>query len=367
MTIPPALLTPSRAACSAMELDRLLAVPPAGDEPFIVVATRGPMVESVHRIACAVADARGTVTAAWGEIDRPVYPRSAIKPIQALPVVESGAADAFAMTDKEIALACASHGGEPVHVDAVRALLARLNLGDGDLECGGHLPSHVPSADAMIARGEHWRNVHNNCSGKHTAMLATAVHLGEDMRGYSLREHPVQQRVIATIAEMSGCDLAGAATGIDGCSLPTIALPLTGLAIAMARFGRPDDLPPARAEACRRVVAAMAAEPLMVAGHGRACTAIIEATRGTALVKTGAEGVYAAALPEQGLGVALKVADGATRASQAAIVAVLRHLGGLDDTALLRLRDIAVAPLHNRRDLLVGEVRLATAAEADGI
>ncbi len=367
MTIPETMLSPSRADLPAQELDRLLTLPPEGADPFTVVTTRGPMVESTHDVACAVVDQTGALVAAWGDVDRPVYPRSAIKPIQALPLVESGTADAFAFDDKEIALACASHGGELAHVDTVRSLLARVGLNNNDLECGAHYPSHTASANAMIEQRNDAENVHNNCSGKHTGMMATAVHLGEDVAGYSQADHPVQQRVRAAIEDMSECDLSSAAAGIDGCSLPTIGLPLTGLARAMARFGKPDGLPAALTEACRRVAAAMAAEPFMVAGHGRACTAIMEATGGAALVKTGAEGVYAAAIPAKGLGIGLKVRDGATRASQAAVIAVLRRFGGLSDDALCQLNAYAVAPLLNRRELLVGEVRVASAGERSAI
>jgi L-asparaginase II len=246
-----------------------------------------------------------------------------------------------------------------MHVEAVRAWLARLGLGDGDLECGAHYPSHEPSMRALVAAGETPQNAHNNCSGKHTAMLATARHMDEPTRGYSKIGHPVQQRVIATIAEMSGCDLSDAPVGIDGCSLPNVALPLRGLARAMARFAAPETLEPARAEACRRLAAGIAAHPLMIAGHGRACSAIIAALKGRVTVKTGAEGVFVAAVHEKGLGVALKVADGASRASEVAVIAVLRHLGVVDDATWQGLAEFAAPVLRNRRDLAVGTIRPA--------
>lgn len=332
-------------------------LPEPGPAPIVIEVTRGPIVESRHRVACAVTDADGTVVASWGDVAGPVYPRSSVKLIQALPFLETGAAEGCGAGDAEVALACASHGGEAMHVEAVRAWLHRVGLSEDDLECGVQLPYHEPSMHAMIRAGRAPTAAHNNCSGKHTAMLATARHIAEPTRGYVDAGHPVQRRVVAAIAEMSGCDLADAPVGIDGCSLPNIALPLPGLATAMARLGEPSALPPVRAAACRRIVAAVAANPLMIAGHGRACSRINEELAGRAVVKTGAEGVFAATVPGQGLGVALKVADGASRASEVAIIAVLHRLGAVTETALRALSDIAAPAIINRRGLVVGAIR----------
>ena len=322
-----------------------------------VEVIRGDEVESLHRASCAVADARGRIVERWGDVERPVYLRSAIKPIQALPLVETGAAARFDVGDAEIALACASHNGEPKHIAAVEAWLARLGLAAADLKCGAHAPLHEPSANALFRAGGAPTAVHNNCSGKHAGMLTTARHFGEPTRDYIHRDHPVQQRVARAIGEMSGVDVSHAPVGIDGCNIPTIGLPLAGLATAMARFADPHAPAPERAAAVARVRAAMAARPDMIAGTGRFSTALIEASAGKILPKTGAEGVYAVALIDLGLGLAIKVDDGAWRAAEVATAAVLRRLGALDDALAERLADFVVSPLTNRAGRRVGEVR----------
>ena len=332
-----------------------------GTTPIDVVVTRASLVECRHHVACAVVDADGRSVAAWGDVAAPVYPRSANKAIQALPLVESGAADAFRLSHTELALAAASHGGEPEHITAVRAWLAKIGASEGDLECGGHWPYHEPSLHAMVARGEKPTAAHNNCSGKHSAMLTTARHLGEPTRGYVAFEHPVQQRVIRAMSEMSGVDLTSAPTGTDGCNIPTIALPLDRLALAMARFANPTKLAPARAAACRRLMAAMIAAPLMIAGHGRLDSVLIAASHGRIVSKGGAEGVQVAMLPDRGIAIALKALDGATRAREVALGAVLDWLGALDDGVRSTLASFFEPSIANRRGDRVGRV-LATEA-----
>ena len=327
--------------------------------PLVVEVTRGDMVESRHRAAVAVADADGKVVQAWGDVASPVYARSAIKPLQALPLIESGAADRYGLGAAEIALACASHSGEPRHVKTVVAWLERMALGVDDLECGSHLPHHAPSAAALLAAGAAPTPAHNNCSGKHAGFLATARHLGEPTRGYIRFDHPVQQRVLSVLEQMTGLDLGRAPRGIDGCGIPVIGLPLGNMAMAMARLADPGRLPPARAAASRRVLAAMAAEPHLVAGTGRFCTAVIAATGGTVLVKTGAEGVYVAILPTLGLGVALKVDDGAGRAAEVAMGQVLVHLRLLSAEQAAALVATLTPPVVNRAGTETGRVRPA--------
>ncbi len=364
MPIPAPRLSPGRrrlaasARATAAEMIAAARLPPPGADPFEVEVTRGPLVESRHLVRAAVADARGALAARWGDVAGAVFPRSAIKPIQALTLVESGAAAAWGVSSAEIALACASHGGEPAHVAAVRTWLARLGLADADLQCGLHPPLYEPAARDLARAGEAPAPAHNNCSGKHAGLLTVARHLGQDTAGYLRPEHPVQVRVSASIAEISGCDVEAAPVAVDGCGIPTIGLPLAGLARAMARLGDPAAEAPARAEACRRVTGAMAAHPLMVAGHECCCTAVIEATGGEALVKTGAEGVFMAALPALGLGVALKVDDGARRAAEVAMLALLRHLGALDEAQAARLAHYVEAPVLSRAGARVGAVRV---------
>ena len=296
--------------------------------PVLVHVTRGGAVESSHRGAGVVVDPAGGVVAAWGDVARPVYPRSAVKPLQALPLIETGAAERFSVGDAEIALAAASHSGEPEHVALVTAWLKRMGLGPGDLECGPHAPMGEAATAALVHAGREPSPVHNNCSGKHAGFLATALHLGEETAGYVKPGHPVQRRMAEVLSDLSGVDLEGAPRGTDGCGIPVIAMPLRAMALGMARLANPDGLAPDRAAACRRVFGAMAAHGRMVAGRGRFDTRAIEAGSGAFVVKTGAEGVYVAAM--EGLGVALKIDDGAKRASETAMAAILGHLGVLD-------------------------------------
>ena len=330
--------------------------------PLTIECTRGPAVESRHLVDAAVVDPAGRLVQGWGETEAVVYPRSAIKSIQVLPLLETGAAERYAVTDEEVALACSSHNGQPEHVEVVRGWLARAGLGEDDLECGPHLPYHTKSAHACVLAGEAARAVHNMCSGKHTAFLVTALALGEPTQGYIARDHPVQQRVSAAIAALSGHDLERVPWAIDGCSIPTIGLPLSALARAAAHIADPSGLADERQAAIARVRRAVAAHPFMVAGDGRACTRIIGTAGERVLVKFGAEGVFYAALYESGLGLALKVRDGATRAADAAIATMLDRLGVLADQDREALADMLDRPLHNWAGRLVGAVRPAQGA-----
>lgn len=318
-----------------------------------VLVWRGNLIESRHRVAYTVADAAGTIRHACGDVRRCVFPRSAIKPLQAIAMVESGAADRFEVNDRELALAGASHSGEAVHVETVRAWLARLGLDEAALECGTHAPIHGPSAERLVSTGQTPTALHNNCSGKHAGMLTLALHLGAPIQGYGRPEHPVQRAIAGTVAELAGCALE--APAIDGCGAPNWPLPLRALATAMARVAAPDGLPPARAGALGRIARAMRAHPDLVAGSGRACSALIEAL--DVVVKTGAEGVQVAALPERGLGLALKVEDGATRASEVALLALLEALGAVPDATRPALAPIARPALRNHAGAVVGEIR----------
>jgi len=332
---------------------------PATANPVLVEVTRGDEVESRHRGALAVLDAGGTVIAEWGDIGRLIYPRSAIKPLQALGLLESGAADAFGVGDEELALACASHNGEARHVALARAWLARIGLSESDLECGAHPPMGEQARAALLRAGAEPGAGHNNCSGKHIGMLTTARHLGARCAGYIDAGHPVQVAVREILSTLSDSDLESAPAGTDGCGIPTYAMKLRSLALAMARFAEPEALALPRREAAGRIQAAMAAHPYLVAGTGRFCTSVIEATGGAVLVKSGAEGVFAGAVPGRGIGFALKIDDGAKRASEVATAAVLRYLNLLDDEAIARLSDFAQPRLKNWRGREVGLVRPA--------
>ncbi len=328
--------------------------------PVLVEMVRSNLVESVHRGSYVVRRADGETLAQAGTIDAPVYPRSAYKMLQALPLVASGAADAFGLGAEELSLACASHSSEPMHTGRVDAWLAKLGLGDSDLECGPHPSRHEPTHDAMIKAGAKPARVHNNCSGKHAGFLTLAKRLGAPTKGYTQLDHPVQQTVSNTIAEVCEIDASDFVPGTDGCHAPNLAMPLGNLALGFAKLAAPQSLSEEFAPAARRLADAVAAHPLLMSGTGRACAALITASGARALVKVGAEGVYTGLLPEHGLGIALKIDDGATRAAETAITALLVALGVLDaDDA--DVKAWLNPPLRNTRDKIVGEGRPAAA------
>ncbi|MFV3075058.1 asparaginase [Niveispirillum fermenti] len=322
--------------------------------PILVQLTRGPMVESLHRGRAVAVGADGAVLGAWGDVKALVYPRSANKAMQALPLVETGAADAFGLGSEELALACASHGGEPMHTDRVSAWLARLGLTAGDLECGTHTPYHPPTADAMLRRGEAPTPLHNNCSGKHAGMLTTALHRGETIRGYVSYQHRVQQRILGTIEQVTAQDLTRAPWGTDGCSIPTIGLPLEALAFGMARMADPQDLPPARADAATRLLDAWGRHPELVGGTDTFDTGFMRALSGRILCKAGAEGVCVAVIPDQGIAVAVKIDDGAGRAAGPAMAHVLRRLDLVTAAEWTGLEELAHPAIRNRAGAKVG-------------
>ncbi len=321
--------------------------------PVLVELTRGDLVESVHRGALAVVDARGAVVASLGDIDSPVYSRSSLKPMQTMVLVESGAADAFGLSDEEIALACASHSGEPMHATRVAAWLERIGLGESDLACGAHPSRYEPVVEAMIRAGEKPSRLHNNCSGKHTGFLTVARHWDVATEGYERVDHPVQRAVAAALRELSGAtDLP---YGIDGCAAPNFATSLAAFARAAARMASGHGLARPRADAARRIVGAMIAHPELMSGTGRTCATLIRASGGRAAVKTGAEGFFGGWIPDLGLGIAIKIDDGAGRASETVIAALLDKLGLLGDDT--KARTVLRGPVRNTRGTVVGEHR----------
>ena len=331
--------------------------------PVLVEVTRGHIVESVHRGAVAVFDADGVEVTAIGDIDRPVFPRSAVKAIQALPLVESGAADAFGLGAREIAMACASHSGEPAHADLAAAMLGKAGLDAGALECGAHWPTNQATALALAAGGRPTA-LHNNCSGKHAGFLCTCRHLGIDHRGYVGAGHGEQKLVREAMEAVTGAAHGADVCGVDGCSIPTYAVPLRNLATGFARMATGRGLAPQRAAAARRIVEACMAEPFFVAGTDRADTRMMEFGKGRVFTKTGAEGVFCAALPEHGLGIALKCDDGATRAAETMVASVLAGLLKDDEELASGLRSIASPVLKNWNGIEVGAVRPAGALAA---
>lgn len=324
--------------------------------PVIVEVTRGGIVESLHRGSYSVVDGKGRVVASAGEIDLPIFPRSAIKALQCLPVIESGAADAFAFSEDEIALICSSHNGEPQHVAAARSMLAKAGLGEDAYECGAHWPGEMEALHSMIRADEKPGQVHNNCSGKHAGMLAVARQLGADHHGYVERGHEVQRRIAKVLGEMCDVDADRLPCGIDGCSVPTWAIPLRNLALGFARLGSGEGVTPQRKAAAARIIAAVRANPFMVAGTDRFCTRLMSKIP-RAFVKGGAEGVYCGAIPHAGLGIALKCDDGRDRASESAFAAVLAALDVWAPEEKEALASFTHATLKNWRKIEVGEVK----------
>jgi L-asparaginase II len=322
-------------------------------ETFVEV-WRGGAAESRHRVSVAVVDADGVLRGASGDSELRTYARSCIKPLQALPLVDDGVVERFGLTAAELALACGSHGGEPVHVEAARAMLARVGVDEERLACGAQAPSYGAAADALRQSGIEPGRIHNNCSGKHAGMLALAAAHGWSLDGYHEASHPVQRRMLKELSNWSDVAESDIAVAVDGCGISTFALPLDRLALAFARLGAAAG---AGAAAPARVLDAMARHPEMVAGTTRLCTELMRLTAGRVIAKIGAEGVYCAVVAEERLGIALKVEDGAMRAVGPALLAVLLQLGVLTSDELERLAGHARPAVRNTRREQVGELR----------
>jgi L-asparaginase II len=322
-----------------------------------IEATRGELVEAVHRVSVAVVGTDGRLVAGSGDPAQVTFWRSAAKPFQALPLLDDGAADAFGLTPAELALACASHSSEPGHLAVAEGFLRRVGATVGELACGPHTPISPAVAERVLREGLTLTPLWSNCSGKHAGMLALARFHGWPAAGYIRPEHPVQRRILAEVSRWTEVPAAAIRTATDGCTAVTFGLPLTGMAGAWARFGA------AAAPGAARLRAAMLAHPELVAGTGRLCTDLMAACGGRVLAKVGAAGVYCAAVPELGLGIALKVADGDATASEPALVAVLRSLLSRAGVDLARELDSVEPPegrsVLNTRGTPVGARRAA--------
>ena len=326
-------------------------------DTLLVEALRGDLVESRHLGRAAVVDEQGRVLFAAGDVEAPVFTRSTVKALLALPLVETGAADRLGLSAAELALACASHGGEPIHVETAAAMLAKAGRALDCLECGAHRPTSRLGQAALIRAGEEPSALHNNCSGKHAGFVCLACDGGLDLAGYVRPEHPVMRRVSASLAALTGVTLDRCPIAVDGCGIPTYAIPLRALAHGFARFGSGAGLHPDGAAAARRLRDAVSANPVLVAGPGRFDTVLTQAFGGALFVKMGAEGVHVAALPELGLGIAVKCADGSARAAEVTMASLLsRHLPPRQELAAL-----CRPGLRNWTGTRVGELRSALA------
>lgn len=320
------------------------------NNPIIAEVTRGPIVESRHHGAYVVCDAKGKVVFSAGDIQSPIYPRSAIKAFQCLPMIESGAADKFGFTDEEIALCCSSHNGEAEHVRVARSILAKCHIDETCFECGAHYPSSKEATYELVRHGEKPQQVHNNCSGKHAGMLALAKQLGTDSTNYVKLDHPVQKAIANTIERLCEVDLSKAPVGVDGCSVPTWALPLHNLAQGFAKLCDENHLP------YQQIIRAARNHPFMIAGTGRFDTRVMEAVP-RIFMKFGAEGVFCGCIPNAGLGFAVKCDDGAARAVEVAMISIALKLDVWTPQEREKLSSFQHEKLVNWRKIEVGALR----------
>jgi L-asparaginase II len=327
-----------------------------------VEVLRGGLVEARHAVHAVVADTDGRLLAAVGDPSLRTSYRSAAKPFQALPLVEEGVVESLGLTEAELALCCASHQGEPAHVEGARSILTKAGLDESVLRCGPHAPFAPSEAEALARRGQVPRPIHNNCSGKHAGMAALAVAMGWSPEDYHRPGHPVQRRMLAEVLRWSELPEADVEVGIDGCGVPCFGLPLRDMAASFARFSAAaaEGGPPGR------IVGAMTSHPFMVAGTGRVCTDAMVQAEGRAFLKLGAEGLYCGGVPEEGWGFAVKIGDGARRAVDVAVIRVLEGVGALDDRGVEALSHHGRPPVLNTRGETVGEIRAAFRLEMAG-
>jgi len=329
------------------------------ENPVLAEVTRGNTVESRHRGAAIVLDADGGVVFSVGDVERPVFPRSAVKAIQGLPLFESGAADRYGLSEPEIALAVSSHSGEPEHAETSLGMLKKAGRDASCLECGTQWPMGEAAARAMAKAGQEPSALNNNCSGKHAGFVCLACGLDEDPAGYVKAGHAVQQAVRGALEEVTVAAHSSERMGIDGCSIPSYAVPLRALALGFARFGTGHGFGPERAKAAARIRKAVAAHPFMVAGTGRFDTRAMEQLGARLFTKTGAEGVYCGALPELGYGIALKCDDGAGRAAEIAMAALIARFLPMSEAEAQAFAPLRESILKNWNGVEVGRVRAA--------
>jgi L-asparaginase II len=332
----------------------------------VVEVTRGAIVETVMFGAGVVVDASGKVLASVGDMGTVTFLRSSAKPFQALPFVEMGGVERFGLSERELAMMCASHHGTDEHVSVVTGMQEKVGVNESDMLCGSHQPSDDATWRAMVLRGEKPTPRRHNCSGKHTGMLAHAVMRGLPTQDYVSPEHPIQQTILQTFAEMTGMEPGQVITGTDGCSVPTFAIPMYNAALGFARLADPRGLPGCRADALRHIFKAMSSHPDMIAGPGAFDTVMMEAGGGKFVSKEGAEGYQCMAIapgtlgPDApGLGMAIKISDGdlTGRAKPLVALALLKKLGLIDQVALQKMPQFDQRKLHNFRRLEIGEIR----------
>jgi L-asparaginase II len=324
---------------------------------LLAEVTRGPAVESRHFGHAVVVDGAGRVLFAAGNPEHPTFPRSSLKPLQALAGIARGTAEAFEFSDAEIAVTCASHAAEPRHREAVARILAKIGASEADLRCGPHPVGHLPTRDELIRAGKSPTPIYSNCSGKHAGMLALARVLGAPLAGYWEADHPVQQEVRRVLAAACGTELEGLGWGIDGCGVPTYLIPLRELALGFARLAGPHRLEERDARAARRITAATNREPEMVRGEGGFDSVLMRGLPGVLISKGGAEGCQAIGLLEEGIGIAVKVEDGSPRALPPVALALVRRFAPLPEAPPPALAPLFEPSVENTRGEAVGAIR----------
>lgn len=319
---------------------------------------RGDKVESVAYADVAVVDSLGHIQYWLGDPHRETFWRSSAKPFQAMPLIQSGAIEAFNLTPKEVAMTCASHGGEAQHVELVMGILAKIEAHQEDLICGIHMPSHRETTERMLAEGKAAEIVHNNCSGKHSGMLTLARMLKAPLEGYQLPEHPVQRKILQNVALMTGAaNPSSIYTGVDGCGVPTFYLSLARMAYAYARLVDPRGLDSEPQGAAMIIAEAMRTYPELVSGTGRLEVTLAEATGHRLVSKGGAEAVFCIGIPERGLGLAVKIQDGTARTIGTVVAAVLAEIGVLTDPEIQKLAPVIQPVIKNHAGREVGAMR----------
>lgn len=323
----------------------------------LVHVKRGNIVECAHRGYIAVVDYKGNVLASVGNPQHVTYARSTVKPLQALPLLESGAAESFGLTDEELVVVCSSHSGQDAHVHNVQSILRKAGVDQLCIQCGPHLPLHKDTAKRMRERGEEPIPLHNNCSGKHAGMLALGQYIGADLSTYLQLLNPIQQHMLHTVADMCKLSAEQLETGIDGCGVPVFAMPIEKLGYAMACFGHPIDLPEKRAEACRRLIGAIQKYPLHLAGETRFETELMQITNSKVIAKSGADGIFILTVPNKGMGIVIKAEDGSHRAVFPTVVETLKQLELIDANQLKALKRFHQQDNVNWAGTKVGEIR----------
>lgn len=315
---------------------------------------RGQYVESIHYGSVAVVDAKGTLLKSAGDAYFKTFIRSSAKPIQAMPVIFSGAAEKYGFTVRELAVMCASHSGEAIHVETVRSILNKIGVPEEKLSCGVHAPYHKPTADAMLHAGVQPTSIHCNCSGKHSAMLTLCAFYGWDLDTYIQVEHPVQQMMIDVMSAVAEVPRDDFWLGVDGCGVPVFGLPLYNMALSYARLSQPDTLPVKYQEPARVLTKAMYTEPMLVAGTDRFCTDLMRVMKGKVIAKAGAEAIYCVGFVGLGIGLAVKVNDGGPRGKELVVLKAMEDLGLISQEEMAQLERYRHPEVKNHHQVITG-------------